>query len=289
MSGKVIALERFLGAAGRIAKFLGGEVVPYSREAFARAFQDSTWIVAVMSTGIATRSVAPLLRDKWSDPAVVVVDPGLAFAIPLVGGHHGANEIARRLSELGAVPVITTATERAGKESVEAIAARLNCRILNRESTTPVNAAVLDGPVPLHAVSGPAIIIAGSQVTVLFRKGEYSVGIGCRRGTAAHLVQSALESALEAAGIGKDEVGIYASTARKAHELGIIEGVRALGGTLVFLDDRVLAAFPPRSPSRAGEVGLAGVAEPAALAVSEKKELVMEKRAFGEVTVAIAR
>ncbi|MEM2124504.1 MAG: cobalt-precorrin 5A hydrolase, partial [Methanolinea sp.] len=265
MSGKVIALSRFLDAAARIAGFLGGEVVPYSPDAFARAFRESEWIVAVMSTGIATRSVAPLLRDKWEDPAVVVVDPDLTFAIPLVGGHHGANEIARKLSGLGALPVITPATERAGRESVEAIAARLDCRILNRESTTPVNAAILDGPVPLHAVSGPAVVIAGPRVTVLFRKGEYSVGIGCRRGTAARDVQSALESAFEAAGIGKDEVGVYASTARKSHEQGIIGGVRALGGTLVFLDDQVLAAFPPRSPSRAGKVGLAGVAEPAAL------------------------
>ena len=111
MRGTVIALERFLGPARRIAEYLDGDLVAYSHEAFASAFRESPWIVAVMSMGIAARSTAPLLRDKWQDPAVVVVDPGLTFAIPLVGGHHGANDIARNLAGLGAVPVITTATD----------------------------------------------------------------------------------------------------------------------------------------------------------------------------------
>jgi cobalt-precorrin 5A hydrolase len=289
MRGSVIALERFLDPAQRIAEYLDGNLVVFSRDAFASAFKDSPWIVAVMATGIATRSVAPLLRDKWHDPAVVVVDPGLSFAIPLVGGHHGANDIARKLAGLGALPVITTATERAGKESVEAAATRTGCRILNRDSTLPVNAAVLDGEVSLYTIRGPSMVIAGPRVAILFRKGEYSVGIGCRRGAGAASVREALEKAFEMTGIGREEVGIYASTVKKAHEQGIIGGVRALGGTIVFLEDSVLAAYPPASPSRAGTVGLAGVAEPAALAVSEKKELVMKKTVFGGVTVAIAR
>jgi cobalt-precorrin 5A hydrolase len=133
------------------------------------------------------------------------------------------------------------------------------------------------------------MVIAGPRVAVLFRKGEYAVGLGCRRGAEPASVKSALEKALEKAGISTGEVGVYASTVKKAHEQGVIDGVRALGGTLVFLDDAVLAAYPPESPSRAGTVGLAGVAEPAALAVSEKKELVMKKTVFGGVTVAIAR
>jgi len=289
MRGMVIALERFLGPARRIADNLDGELVVFSHEAFASAFRGSPWVVAVMSMGIAARSIAPLLRDKWHDPAVVVVDPGLTFAIPLVGGHHGANDIARRLAGLGAVPVITTATDRTGKESVEAVASRTGCSILNPVSTLPVNAAVLDGEVPLYTLTGPSMVIAGPRVAVLFRKGEYAVGIGCRRGAESASVRSALEKALEKAGISRGEVGIYASTVKKAHEPGVIDGVRALGGTLVFLDDAVLAAYPPESPSRAGTVGLAGVAEPAALAVSEKKELVMRKTVFGGVTVAIAR
>jgi len=242
-----------------------------------------------MSTGIAVRSIAPLLSDKWTDPAVVVVDPGLSFAIPLVGGHHGANDLARELAGLGIAPVITTATERAGKAAVEVVAEQQGCRVLNRESTVPVNAAILDGDVPVYNVPGPAMVIAGKGVAILVREAEYTIGLGCRRGTTEKTVVHAIREALLLSGIKAEEVSVYATTAKKALEPGIIGGVRALGGTLVYLEDSVLARFPPETPSRAAAIGLAGVAEPSALAASRKKELVMKKTVFGEVTIAIAR
>jgi cobalt-precorrin 5A hydrolase len=66
-----------------------------------------------MTTGIAVRYLQGLLKDKQSDPGVVVLDEGCRFAIPLSGGHEGgANQLAYRVANLvGAVPVITTATE----------------------------------------------------------------------------------------------------------------------------------------------------------------------------------
>ena len=75
-----------------------------------------------MSMGIVIRGIAPHLTDKWTDPAVVVVTPDFRYAIPLIGGHHGANELAGELAGLGLVPVISTATEATGRDSVEAIA-----------------------------------------------------------------------------------------------------------------------------------------------------------------------
>lgn len=290
MSGTaVIALGRFEEAGRRIAGFLHADLTLYSADAFRLAFSSSTRIIAVMSTGIAVRSIAPLLSDKWRDPAVVAVDPGLSFAIPLVGGHHGANDLAKELAGLGLTPVITTATERAGKAAVEVVAGSQGSRVLNQESTVHVNASILDGDVPVYRVTGPAMVIAGQQVAILVRDGEYSVGLGCRKGTPEKAVTLALREALSACGIEPRDVSVFATTEKKAHEPGIIGGVRALGGTLVFLDDSVIAGFPPESPSRAGKVGLAGVAEPSALATSKRRELVMKKTVYGEVTVAIAR
>ncbi len=289
MRRTVIALGRFEEVGKRIAEFLEAGFKPYTPDAFREAFHHSSHIVAVMSTGIATRSIAPLLSGKWKDPAVVVVDPGLSFAIPLVGGHHGANDLAKELSGLGLTPVITTATERAGKPSVEVVAREHNSRVLNQESTVRVNAAILDGDVPFYSIAGPAMILAGPGTAIMVKDGKYSVGVGCRRGTGEDAVEDALRKALLAADIPPEEVSVFATTVKKSHEPGIINAVRALGGTLVYLDDSVLARFPPESPSRAGAVGLAGVAEPAALAASIRKELVMKKTVFGEVTVAIAR
>lgn len=284
----VIALPRFIESAERIASFLGGEVREYTPDIFEQVFCGTERIVALMSMGIAVRRIAPLLTDKWNDPAVVVVSPDFRYAIPLLGGHHGANELAKELSGLGLSPVITTATETRGRDSVEAIAGRTENAVVNHDSTRTVNAAMLDADVPVHAVKGPAVVIAGPDVSVLLRKGEYSVGIGCRRGIRPEEVVEAVDAALIEAGIRKEEVMVYATTTKKFGEAGLKDAVSLLSGNLIFLDDDTINAQKKTSPSRATRIGLHGVAEPCALAVAKKKELVMHKKVFGRVTVAIA-
>jgi len=284
----VVALKRFLPDAERIAAFLHADVVEYTSSAFPEIFSTARRIVAIMSMGIVVRGIAPLLHDKWTDPAVVVVSPDIRFAIPLLGGHHGANELAKELAGLGLIPVITTATEATGRDSVEAIADRSWCDIVNRDSTRAVNAAMLDGDVPVHAVKGPGIVIAGPDVSILVGKGEYTVGVGCRRGIKAEEVTDAIRTALAESGIDPEDVLVYATTTKKLHEAGLAQGVGALSGNLIFLDDDTINAITGTSPSRAEKIGLLGVAEPAALAVSRRKELVMGKKVYGRVTVAIA-
>jgi cobalt-precorrin 5A hydrolase len=285
----VIALERFLPDARRIADALGADVLPYSPDAFRAAFAGYSRIVALMSAGIAVRGIAPLLTEKWRDPAVVVVGPDLRYAVPVVGGHHGGNDLARELAALGIEAVITTATETRGRESVEGIAARTGYDVVNRDSTRAVNAAILDGDVPLYAVTGPGIVVAGPAVSLLVRKGEYTVGIGCRKGIGATEVAGAVRQALTEAGIAEGEVLVYATTTQKRGEEGLLRAVADLAGNLVFLDDETLNAQEAPSPSRASLIGLAGVAEPAALAASKRKVLVLAKQTYGGVTVAIAR
>jgi cobalt-precorrin 5A hydrolase len=285
----VVALDRFLPSARRIAETLGADLVAYTSGVFADLFGRYDRIVALMSAGIAVRGVAPLLVEKWRDPAVVVVSPDLRYAVPIVGGHHGGNDLARELAGIGITPVITTATETQGRDSVEGIAARLGCDIVNRDSTRAVNAAMLDSDLPLYAIRGPAIVVAGPGVSILVRKGDYVVGIGCRKGAPAAAVAGALRQALEQAGIAPEDVFIYATTAKKRGEAGLRDAVAELGGNLVYLDDDTLNAQRAPSPSRAQLIGLAGVAEPAALAISKRKELVLAKQTYGCVTVAIAR
>jgi len=285
----VIALPRFRAEAERIAAFLTAEVREYSPEIFSGLFPEAQRIVAVMSMGIVVRRIAPLLTDKWNDPAVVVVSPDLRYAVPLIGGHHGANALAKELAGLGLCPVITTATEATGRDSVEGIADRTGSAVLNRDSTRAVNAALLDRDLPVHAVSGPSIVIAGPGVSVLLRKGEYTVGIGCRKGIRPGEVVDAVREALADTGISPEGVLVFATTEKKLGESGLADGVRALSGNLIFLDDETINAQCGVGKSRATRLGLQGVAEPCALAVAKRKELVMRKRVYGRVTVAIAR
>jgi cobalt-precorrin 5A hydrolase len=86
---------------------------PSNREAFTSRFQKHRQWVLIMTTGIAVRYLQGLLTNKESDPGVVALDEGCRFAVSLIGGHEGgANRLAYRVANLvGAVPVITTATE----------------------------------------------------------------------------------------------------------------------------------------------------------------------------------
>ncbi len=142
----------------------------YDKSVFKRAFEDYGAIVAVFAIGIVVREIAPLIVDKWKDPAVVVVDSKMNFAIPLLGGHHGGNEVVRKIAEIGPIPVVTTATEVHNRNSVEGIAKKLDCDIVNKPSTVKVNCALLDGDVEVLEIKGPKIVIVGDDVSVLKRE-----------------------------------------------------------------------------------------------------------------------
>ena len=115
------------------------------------------------------------------------------------------------------------------------------------------------------------------------------IGIGSRRGVTREEVSAAIESALNEAEIEIDDVRIFASSRLKENEAGIKEAVRLLGREIIFLDDETINACEPPSLSEAKRFDLVGVAEPSALALSKEKEMVLEKRKYGRVTIAIAR
>lgn len=111
------------------------------------AFTESGAVLFISATGIAVRSIAPLLRGKHLDPAVVVMDERARFSISLVGGHlGGANAIASELAVIyKAIPVITTATDIAGLPCAEDVAKRFGLAVENVKGIKPVNSAILKG------------------------------------------------------------------------------------------------------------------------------------------------
>jgi cobalt-precorrin 5A hydrolase len=283
----IIAFPRALEGARKIQEFVGGDIIPYSSDAFKQAFEFDA-IIAVMAAGIAVRNIAPLVRDKWEDPAVVVVDSGLNFAVPILGGHHGGNELARSLEGRGIIPVITTATEVMGKDSVEGIAKALGCRIVNRDSTKKVNTALLEKDVEVLCVKGPKILLVDDEVTVLKRNGLI-VGIGANRGVSKSEVADAIISALSEIDAGIDDVKCFASAVIKENEDGIIDAASSFGKDVKFVPHDLINSIKAPTSSKAKAFGLNGVCEPAALALSEEKELLLKKRIYGNVTIAIAR
>ncbi len=111
------------------------------------AFAEFDALVFVGATGIAVRSIAPFLKSKTSDPAVLCVDELGKFVIPLVSGHiGGANELAARLAgALGAVAVITTATDLNGRFAVDVFAKKNQLWISDMKLAKQISADILDG------------------------------------------------------------------------------------------------------------------------------------------------
>ncbi len=242
-------------------------------------------LVMVMATGIVVRCICPYLKDKWTDRPVVAVDSSLRSAVPVVGGHHGGNDLALCLAErLKLYPAVTTATDASGSQSLEGTAKALGAEIVNKESSKKVNLAFLRQDVAALRIKGPKIVIVDDDVAVLKRKGLV-VGIGARKGVEGKEVIEAIASALKEAGRQADEIGVLATAWLKSNELGITEAAKALGREVVYLSPEALNAQVPTTPSRASDLGLTGVAEPAVLALAER--LIMPKKAYGRVTVAI--
>lgn len=267
-----------------------------------------------MACGIAVRQLAPLLKDKWDDPPVVVVDAGLNNAISLCGGHHGANELAKRLAKSGAHPVITTATEVLHRASVETIADTLDCEIVNRDSTRAVNSCLLRSDLPVINISGPKVVMVDPDVTVLKKKGVRKeglekqgvgkqgvrkegdnqktgviVGIGTRRDVSSGNVVDAVKKALAEHGLTLPDVELFASATIKENESGLIEAIFGMGGQIVFIPAEVINSINAPSASEAKRLGLNGVCEPCALALSRENKLIMKKKVYDNVTIAIAQ
>lgn len=113
----------------------------------AEAFPENGAIVFVGACGIAVRAVAPHIRDKTVDPAVIVVDEKGKYAISLLSGHiGGANELTAEIAELiGAEPVITTATDLNQKFAVDGWAKKNHLVIDDMKLAKEISAAILNG------------------------------------------------------------------------------------------------------------------------------------------------
>ena len=107
-------------------------------------FEAGRPIVGVCAAGILVRAVAPVLADKRAEPPVVAVSDDGAFAVPLLGGHHGGVELARRVADVtGGTAAVTTAGDRRFGIALDAPPA--GWTLSNPDDCKPFVAALLRG------------------------------------------------------------------------------------------------------------------------------------------------
>jgi len=110
----VYITDNGLSLTQRLKSFLPDcEIVRFAPGVVTELWAAHDALVFIMASGIVVRTIAPLLKDKRTDPAVVVLDDAGKFAVSLVSGHlGGANELAKEIAQfLGGEAVITTASD----------------------------------------------------------------------------------------------------------------------------------------------------------------------------------
>lgn len=287
----------------------------------AALFAAGTPVVGICASGILIRAVAPLLVDKQVEPPVVALAEDGSVAVPLLGGHHGGNAIARALAEaLGGAAAITTAGDlRLGFALDEPPP---GWRIADPERVKPVAAALLAGhEVALFDESCRADWLRNGRVAwagagawageglrievterqpasgdegLIFHPPVLALGIGCERGCDAEEIAALARDCLAEAGLAAAAVAAVVSVALKVDE----PGIHALAAALdvparFFAAERLLAETPRltvRSEAAFRAAGCWGVAEGAALAAAGPGgALVVPRRQSRRATCAVAR
>ena len=284
-------------------------------------FQMQDAIVFVGATGIAVRAIAPFIKTKVEDPAVLVIDEQGNYCIPILSGHlGGANELAKELSEkTGAIAVITTATDINEKWAVDVFAGKNNLAISDMKKAKEISAKILRGERIFVYIEDicceirgkipddvclwtedprekPDIVI-GVQKKKLWEDVLYLIpravvlGIGCRKGIKESSIEKQVCDVFRNADVFCESVCAAASIDLKKEEEGILAFCRKLNIKFVTYDAETLkntegvfcaSAFVEQT------TGVDNVCERSAVCASEGGSLLIRKQAKDGVTVAAA-
>lgn len=310
--------DRGQALAERLSQSLGGQVSRFTpgfsmEDWTADGFQRREDLVFIGAVGIAVRAIAPHVRSKVTDPAVVAVDESGTFAVPVLSGHlGGANDLARRIAAVcGAIPVVTTATDCRGVFAVDEWTKRQNCTILNPERIKLVSGKLLSGktvtcrsdfPLRGEPPQGVELVREGPCDIRLSLRPEENLdslravpqigvlGVGCKKGTAPEQIEGLFQTLLHRTGIVPQAIVKVCSLDLKAREPGLLAFCAAHGWELETFSAYALGQVEGEFSGSAfveKTVGVDNVCERAAVLGSGGK-LLCKKLAEDGVTLALA-
>ncbi len=239
------------------AKYYSEKLADLLPQLFARV----DGLVCIMATGIVVRLLAPHIKSKDQDAAVVVCDEAGQFAISLLSGHlGGANELADEIAEIiGGQPVITTATDVNQLPAFDEVARKNNMLVEPLMRIKLLNSLLLEGkPIVLADAEGlvasayqdvPSVTVVRSFATALEQAAEgfvfvsnrhlpplndqpnllalrprnLAVGIGCNRNTSADEIEMVVHQTLRNAFLAFASIGVVASIDAKQDEVGLLQ------------------------------------------------------------------
>lgn len=302
---KAYTMERFADA-----DFL--PILRDNNDLYGEMFEWADAMIFVSSCGIAVRKISPYIKDKCKDPAVICVDDLGKFVIPVLSGHiGGANELAKKIADkLGALAVITTATDINNKFSADAWAAKCGFVIDSMSLAKEVSATILESDIPVFsdfpvALPYPSGTYTGKSgelgIFISYKKEKpfkktlniippcLNLGIGCRKGTKAETIGEAVDSVLKKYNIDRRAIKRVASIDLKANEEGLLEYCTKNGLEIFFYTAEELKKAEGNFTSSSfveSVTGVGNVCERAAFCSGGK--IIVPKTCVNGVTVAIA-
>lgn len=282
---EINVLPKFMERAGKGAIPFTGEL----NKLVARLWPEVDGFVFIMSTGIVVRLIAPLLRGKDKDPAVVVMDDAGKFAISLLSGHlGGANELAGRCASFtGSQAVITTATDVNDLPSFDMLAKECGWIIDDLSRVKSLNALLLEGEEiavvdptgrvrayfhdrgkllfcdtfadALESGARGCVFITNrclppesrTDGLLVLRPKNLALGIGCNKGTSADEIEEVVIAHLKRLSLSIKSVACIASATAKQEEPGLLAFAEKQGAPLRFYESGELNAVHVPSPPSA--------------------------------------
>lgn len=292
----------------------GLAIARFDKKAVEESWQSSGTLLFIMATGIVVRTVSTLLKDKRSDPAVIVLDEKGHHVISLLGGHlGGANAKAEEIASfLGGRAVITTGSDVVGHTPIDLWAREKGLRVENSRALAAVGTRLInwgtvnlfgdremDLPHDFVRVSDPGIadiivshrkFTGARRGTLFLRPASLVAGIGCNSGTSAKEIEDAVKETLAGNGLSFLSLFRVATIDRKKEEPGLKRFCDRNSLGLVSFTKEELNSVPGIAPSAAAikATGARAVAEPSAMLGAKAAALLVKKQKKGNVTVAVA-
>lgn len=312
----VAVSPRGIETAQLLKREIGGKVIAY-RGVTPEMLSAADSIVFIGAMGICVRMIAPLVKDKHTDPAVICLDSTGKFVIPVLSGHvGGANDLARSVASiLGATPVITTQSDVSGlwaldtlgignNWKVEVCGADMNevifrfvngkpvgllleitdCGTEKMRANLPENVRLIDDisqAKDLSLVIAVTPYIYETEVPVLYyRPAVLNLGVGCRKNCDPAGVATYIMETLAANRLSVKCLHRVCTIDLKAEEplIWALKPVLHIPITEIFTAEQLKDIEVPNPSEKAHEVtGVWGVAESCAIAASGGGPLLLEK------------
>ncbi len=190
-------------------------------------FKEGNVLIYIGAVAIAVRAIAPFVKDKTTDPAVLAIDERGTFVVPVLSGHiGGANDFAREIADLiGAIPVVTTATDIRGEFAVDVFARENGLEISSMKMAKEFSAKLLRGEEATFTVTPRT-----HQEEGLFLIPKcLVVGMGCRKGKSFEALKALLLDVLKENELDQRAVKALVSIDIKKDEPGLVKLADSFG------------------------------------------------------------